>query len=240
MQDANHHIEVISDGSWLDDSEHTVQIRTTRSDGSTRTVTEQFGCQDHTITGRQVMEEFGEELFCTCMSQPFSAFQGAVTSDADRQSVCLANAGVEYALNGTRSDVERFLAHLRRGLSQNLCGAPPEQGCYEAHLPTTSCYGFETCGFTCVGDYCAYAGRHCLCDCSSCSTFYANGVFNPNTGRCDTPSNTPFDDGHYQLASSGNCHINSAYIDTADGKSHRVDVYRALSVVEFMWARNLT
>ena len=58
-------------------------------------------------------------------------------------------------------------------------------GCYGAYTPNYSrCSGYAACGYTCVGNNCAYAGTQCACSCTACSTFYSTLYFDATTGKC--------------------------------------------------------
>jgi len=62
---------------------------------------------------------------------------------------------------------------------------PQVSGCYEAYLPNfKTCSNYEDCGYTCVGQYCAYSGSTCRCDCNECAVFHPGKVASTATGRC--------------------------------------------------------
>ena len=62
---------------------------------------------------------------------------------------------------------------------------PHVSGCYEAYLPDfKTCSNYEDCGYTCVGQYCAYSGSTCRCDCNECAVFHPGKVASTATGRC--------------------------------------------------------
>ena len=68
-----------------------------------------------------------------------------------------------------------------RELSTTYCSG----GCYGAYTPDFNCFGYEACGYSCVGDNCAYdGGVGCLCDCSICSNFFPGRCLDPQTGTC--------------------------------------------------------
>ena len=58
---------------------------------------------------------------------------------------------------------------------------PSGKGCYGAYTPNYNCYGYPSCGYTCVGNYCAYDGSSgCKCDCGTCSQYYPNLTLMPH------------------------------------------------------------
>jgi hypothetical protein len=67
------------------------------------------------------------------------------------------------------------------------------KGCYGAHTPEYGCGGWSECGYTCVGDYCAYSGdiTNCKCSCDSCTAFYPDLYFDSATGKCVNDAGVP-------------------------------------------------
>ena len=72
------------------------------------------------------------------------------------------------------------------------------QGCYGAYLPNfPSCSGYTGCGYTCVGNYCAYAGTTCPCSCSSCAIYYPTMYLDSTTGTCVASTSAASVTGNY-------------------------------------------
>ena len=67
------------------------------------------------------------------------------------------------------------------------------KGCYGAHTPEYGCVNWSGCGYTCVGDYCAYSGTisDCKCSCGVCAAFYPDLYFDSATGKCVDDSGKP-------------------------------------------------
>ena len=65
------------------------------------------------------------------------------------------------------------------------------KGCYGAYLPNfPTCAGYTSCGYTCVGNYCAYSGTTCPCSCSLCAIFYPTMYLDVTTGTCVSSPST--------------------------------------------------
>ena len=74
----------------------------------------------------------------------------------------------------------RAFGHIQRAQE-----VPQVSGCYEAYLPDfPTCINYDDCGYTCVGQYCAYSGSTCKCDCNVCADFHPGKVASTATGRC--------------------------------------------------------
>ena len=52
------------------------------------------------------------------------------------------------------------------------------KGCYGAHTTEYGCSGWSECGYTCVGDYCAYSGDITNCKCIYIKAIRDNILFN--------------------------------------------------------------
>jgi hypothetical protein len=87
------------------------------------------------------------------------------------------------------------------GLKENaasIAGSDPDTccrwiqpTCYQAYKPVTSCIYYKSCGYTCVGDYCAVSISSCECEyeCStSCAEAFPGYVLNVSSGKCALPT----------------------------------------------------
>ena len=70
--------------------------------------------------------------------------------------------------------------------------ASSETGCFMAYLPDyPDCNGYESVGYACVDDYCAYAGNECRGSCRVCAVFYPKAVLDEDNARCVPPVRPP-------------------------------------------------
>lgn len=82
------------------------------------------------------------------------------------------------------------------GLKENpasIAGSDPDTccrwiqpTCYQAYTPSSSCSGYASCGYTCVGGYCSSSS--CLCDCTVCAEAFPGYVLNVSSGKCALPA----------------------------------------------------
>ena len=132
---------------------------------------------------------------------------GTVAASSDTASLCPGPGGCgtfyvdaesEYLSeqSWTLSDAsDAVLAEGGAGNTYEVCDGVAvligdQYSCYEAHVPTfeasDSCAGYESAGYTCVGDWCGYDGTTvgCIEECTSCADRYPDKCFNAATARC--------------------------------------------------------
>ena len=140
---------------------------------------------------------------------------GTVAASSDTASLCPGSGGCGTFYVDDEGDFpseqswtlfdasDAVLADGGAGTTFEVCGGVAvvigdQYSCYEAHVPTfeasTSCSGYESVGYTCVGEWCGYDGTTvgCVGGCTTCADRYPDKCFNAATARCyDCKSSKP-------------------------------------------------